>query len=499
MKSSLAFLALLTSVSFSTIETGSISKSLPSKFKVTASDHLIFSNARNDVDRTAPPTQLFLNEGKVRGEYGYWSGDIHFTNRYQPASNSKSSPLVSLEKKAIRYESRDWQIILGDSHQELGKGIALSLFSEPAFGIDNTLEGAVAKYRPENFELSFWGGRVNVISNPVAINPIDMRMKDRNVLMASGSLGYKFSPETRIGGHYLMTLNQRKSDLNLDKRLQTAGVNFSQDNIFDSMDFYAESNLMIPDKASKGLWVRDPLAKANYASLSWTESPWKIKSEIKDYTHFDFDFRRPPSLEEEVPLANVSNNFSDITAGKLYGEYLVLESGIKIYSSLLYGQDYLEGTNLYHGVTGGKISLGENSDIEMKIGYRTALNRSEISHGSVKGKFKTLPGQMIELELRKQFSRLQLNTSPSKENRNSLALTYTFSESWNMAGGYEYIPTNDSEIGRNFFNLGASYRRGALTSRAFIGDTSGGAQCAGGVCRQAPAYSGAMVEASYLF
>ncbi|NBX68788.1 MAG: hypothetical protein EBR01_07495 [Proteobacteria bacterium] len=499
MKSALAFLLLIGPFAYSASETVSLSESLPSRFKVTASDHLIFSNAKNDVDQTSSAEQLFLNEGKIRAEFGDWSGDIHFTNRYQPNPNLNTRPSITLEKKTLQFESKDWQLVLGDSHQELGRGIAVSLFNEPAFGIDTTLEGAAVKYRPEGFEFNLWGGRVNAISNPVAINPVDMRMKDRNVLMASSSMAVKLSSDSRLGGHYLMTVNQRKSDLDLDDRFQTAGLTFSQDNIYESIDLYTEANMMLSDKASKGQWIRRPLARANYASISWTEAPWKFKAELKDYSHFDFDFRKPPSMEEEVPLANVPNNFSDITAGKLYAEYLVLGNGSKGYSSMLYGRDRLENADLYHAVTGGKISLSSKSEIEMKIGYRAVLERSEITHGSVKGKLKTLPGQMAELELRKQFSRLQLNTSPSKEDRNSVYLTYSFSESWNVTGGLEFIPTNDAEIGRQFFNLGTSYRRGALATRAFVGDTSGGAQCAGGVCRQAPAYSGAMFEASYLF
>jgi Family of unknown function (DUF6029) len=251
--------------------------------------------------------------------------------------------------------------------------------------------------------------------------------------------------------------------------------------------------------ASEGNWVRNPTAKASFTSLSWSENPWKVKLEVKDYSRFDFDFRKPPSLEEDVPLANVPNNYSDITAGKLYTEYLLLGSGTKIYSSVLYGSDHLENATLVHGVTGTKVSLGIKSDVEMKVGYRTLVNHQQISHGSLKGKLKTYPGQSLEIELRKQLSRLQLNTSPSTEDRNSVAVTYTFSEDWNVTGGYEYIPTNDPETGNNFFNLGAVYKKGPLTSRAFIGQTSGGAQCAGGVCRQAPAYSGAMLEGTYAF
>jgi len=469
------------------------------QFKVSASDHLIFSNARNDVDRTAPPVQLLMNEGKLNLEYGEWDGKIHFTNRYQPNPDRKNTPSIKLEKKAVRFESRDWQLILGDSYQQFGKGIALSLFNEPAFGIDNTLEGGVAKYRPENFEISLMGGRVNAISTPVAINPIDMRMKDRNVLISGGNMGYKFSPESQVALYYLMTMNQRKSDLDLDKRFQTFGANFTQDNLGEAFDFYAESNVMVSDKALKGQWVRSPLARANYLTLSWSEAPWKVKLEAKDYDQFDFDFRKPPSLEEDVPLANVPNNFSDITAGRLYGEYHLVSMGRKVYSSMLYGKDRLENGDLYHGVSGAKVSLGEKAEVEIKFGYRVVLGQQEISHGSLKTKTKTFSGQIAELEVRKQLSRLQLNTNPSKEDRNSLLFSYSFSESWSGNAGFEYIPTNDLELGKNFYNAGVSYRRGSLVSRAFVGDTSGGAQCAGGICRQAPAYSGAMLEASYLF
>ncbi|MFM8313062.1 MAG: DUF6029 family protein [Deltaproteobacteria bacterium] len=499
MKKSLAFLALMVSTGFSATESSSLTESKPSSFRVTASDHLIFSNAKNDVDPTAPPNQLFLNEGKVRAELGDWRGDIHFSNRFQPSSKTDRTPSIFLEKKSISYDSKNWQLIFGDSHQELGRGIAVSLFSEPAFGIDNTLEGGVAKFRPDNFEVTLWGGRVNVLRSPVAINPVDMRMKDRNVLMVSGSMGYKFSSDSRLGAHYLMTMNQRKSDLDLDKRFQTAGTTFSQDNIFDSIDLYVESNVMIPDVASKGKWVRSPLARAGYMSLSWSEAPWKVKFEAKDYDHFDFDFRRPPSLEEDVPLANVPNNFSNITAGRLYGEYLVSGLSSKVYSSLLYGVDRLDDADLYHAVVGSKLATTERSEMDFKLGCRTVVGHSQIYHGSIKGKVKTLPGQMAELELRKQQSRLQIDTNPSREDRNAVSLTYSFSEYWNVTGGFEYIPTNDNELGKNFFNLGTSYRKGALTTRAFVGDTSGGAQCAGGVCRQAPPFSGAMLEASYLF
>jgi hypothetical protein len=499
MKLFLIVCSLYSGLAFSASETGTLSESFSHRFKVSASDHLIFSNARNDVDRTAPPVQLLMNEGKLNLEYGKWNGNIHFSNRYEPNPDQKSSPSIKLEKKAVRFESRDWQVILGDSYQQLGKGIALSLFSEPAFGIDNTLEGGVAKYRPENFEVSLMGGRINVISTPVAINSVDMRMKDRNVLMSGGNLGYKFSPESQFALYYLMTMNQRKSDLDLDNRLQTFGVNFSQDNLAEAFDFYAESNVMISDKASKGQWVRNPLARANYLALSWSEAPWKVKFEAKDYDQFDFDFRKPPSLEEDVPLANVPNNFSDVTAGRLYGEYHLLSVGSKVYSSMLYGKDRLEKGDLYHALSGAKMSLGERAEAEIKFGYRWVAGHQQIYHGSLKGKTKTFPGQMAEIEIRKQLSRLQLNTNPSKEDRNSLLFSYGFSESWSGTAGFEYIPTNDLELGKNFYNLGVSYRRGPFVSRAFVGDTSGGAQCAGGVCRQAPAYSGAMFEASYLF
>lgn len=118
---SLGSLLLLCSISWGASELGSISESVSSRFQVNASDHLIFSSAKNDVDQTAPPTQTLMNEGKLHSEYGYWNGDIHFTNRYEPDPNKRSSPTFNLEKKSLRFESKDWQFILGDSHPQLGE------------------------------------------------------------------------------------------------------------------------------------------------------------------------------------------------------------------------------------------------------------------------------------------------------------------------------------------------------------------------------------------
>ena len=64
MKRAFTFLATLSVVGFSIGEIGSTSDSFSNTVRVSASNHLIFSSANNDVDKSLPPVKSFLNEGK---------------------------------------------------------------------------------------------------------------------------------------------------------------------------------------------------------------------------------------------------------------------------------------------------------------------------------------------------------------------------------------------------------------------------------------------------
>jgi hypothetical protein len=77
-------------------------------------------------------------------------------------------------------------------------------------------------------------------------------------------------------------------------------------------------------------------------------------------------------------------------------------------------------------------------------------------------------------------------------------LGYTFSERWSATMGYEYIPVGTPGT-QHYVNVGGNYHDGPFQAKAFVGKTSGGSLCSGGVCLPVPAYTGAYVETIYTF
>ena len=124
--------------------------------------------------------------------------------------------------------------------------------------------------------------------------------------------------------------------------------------------------------------------------------------------------------------------------------------------------------------------------------------KNNLAHISSKLSFPTFRRQSIEVVALKQFQRKDFVLGTS-EDRSLLELTYTFSDALNSTVGYEYIPTNSDSVGKHFANVGAGLKQGALSSRCFLGQTSGGTRCSGGVCRVVPPYTGAMLETTYTF
>jgi hypothetical protein len=60
----------------------------------------------------------------------------------------------------------------GDSLQEFGRGVSLSLYKDDVFGIYNTVQGAAIHGQSEELEGTIFGGRINGLNAPVALNPL---------------------------------------------------------------------------------------------------------------------------------------------------------------------------------------------------------------------------------------------------------------------------------------------------------------------------------------
>lgn len=452
-------------------------------------NHAILSNAHADGDPNEPSTSLLMHENSLQTEYGNYRLGIDFANRLTPDGDRNLNRLT-LEKKMAMATLGNWELVAGDSHQELGRGIALSLYRDPVFGLDNTIEGASVRYQPEGAVAGLFVGRVNALRVPVAINPTATSIVDNELLMLGTHANGIVAPDMRLGAHYVFAANRPLESSDFNKNYHTLGATFQQDNIGDEWDIYAESNILVT--RNYGVLASDvPNGFGSYGSVSWAPYPWKAKLEVKDYRDYAFEFRRPPTLEEDI-IESV--NTEAVTASRLSVEHRQVESKTTLFGSYLAGRDRLVNATIHHGVAGSRFLGPLGLEMEARAGYRALPGKSDLAHAALKAKAKTFKGQAAELSYRKLYEHINLDSSPTVKDRNLFDFTYTFSELFNVSVGYEYFPRASETAGNHFFNGGANLRLGSLTTRAFVGKTNGGTLCSGGVCRQIPPYTGAYVE-----
>jgi hypothetical protein len=138
-------------------------------FTWTITDHSLVTSAKDPGDPTLPASNVLAHQTVLGAELGSFSTSLAFSNRFSQTGDPSQNKPILLDKKTLSGEWENWEIRLGDSHQEFGRGIALALFNNPVFGVDNTLEGGSLKYRDSVIEVSAFGGKVNALQAPVAI------------------------------------------------------------------------------------------------------------------------------------------------------------------------------------------------------------------------------------------------------------------------------------------------------------------------------------------
>lgn len=475
------------------IQEGSLS--LP--FSWSISDRALMTSAQDPGDPELPAQNVLSHQATLGASYSVFSTQVAFTNRLSQDQDPLIDRPFILDKKSLVGEGENWELRLGDSYQEFGRGIALALFNNPAFGVDNTLEGASAKFRWESGEVLGFAGRVNALEAPVAINPLDSLTVGREVLLGGGAITGQWG-KTKVATHYHITTSQPEGQP-INRKYQTLGLQIESRDLLPGVDAYAESNVMDWESARyKQELEAKPRAYASFASLSYSDLNLKTKLEVKDYREFFYDFQRPPTLEEDIVLAT---NNSDVSAVRLQAEgRLGANRQVSVGTSFLTGNDRELETSIYHPLVFSKLKLQKGWDLELRGGYRWMPEKNNLAHASLKTKIKTYKGQYLEVELRKQNLNQAISSPiPIREERNAALTTYTFSEKFNLGVGYEHMPTNLPELGNHFVNASATYQTGLMTARAFIGQTSGGTQCSSGVCRQVPPYTGAYLETSLAF
>jgi len=474
---------------------GALLEAAAGQANVTISGHtLVFS--RKDEDAAVANRNLMLHETSVRGGYYQYNLGADFSSQLPITKGADANKPFTLEKKYVTADWDHWELDLGDSHVELGKGLALSLYRDPVFGIDNTVEGANLRYSDDTVKVGAFVGRVNELKVPVAVNPVLNSTLERNVYLAGGDIKGKVGGGVTAGAHYLFSSQQSKADGTFDRYWNTIGASLSREGADDGIDAYLESNVLLTKRQTETTSDMLPTGYGTYGSVSFVPAPWKFKLEAKDYRDYRFEFRRPPTLEEDI-VETV--NTQDVSAGKLSAEYRFLEAGAFTRVSYLLGDDRQKSAAIHHGVVAGGFKGPGRTAFELSAGYRYMPAVADLTHAAVKAKVPTFDGQSVEVGVRRLMNRTDIARVPVRDDKQIVDLTYNFSSKFNLGAGVEVVPTNAEDVGKYFFNASATLKLGAFMARAFAGSTSGGTMCSGGVCRQVPKFSGGSLESTYSF
>ncbi|MBI3296499.1 MAG: hypothetical protein HYZ71_17375 [Deltaproteobacteria bacterium] len=460
--------------------------------KATLQEHVLIGNVAAPDDPGAPAERRFLNYLSAGSEIGRINFGADLTTMMTEFQNTGVDRLVSLEKKHVSYVGDDLRADLGDSTQLLGRGIALDLYRDDVFGIYNTLEGLSARYDASFAKISGFAGRVNALVAPVALNPIEYPLTDRQMMLAGGVAELNAFEGSRLGLH-AFTAQQMTTDNTESWAWNTVGAVVAQDNVLEGIDVYLEPNIVLRDHSLFGKNSALSPSFGTFVSIAMSPDQWKIKLEAKDYRNYDFGFRRPPTLEDEL-IASLNNE--DVSLARFQAERRV--GPLALTASVAAGYDRVIRTQIYHGIIGSRFHWGRD-ELELKAGYRLMPGDNDITHAAVKFKVGTFAGQSLEMNLRRQLEAHRISTTPFNNDRNLVEATYNFSERWSLGLGFENVPTNPASLGADFFNANIAYKAGAKSARAFLGSTSGGARCSGGVCRVVPPFSGALLEGYYSF
>jgi hypothetical protein len=465
-----------------------------SQASFSAAGHTLVFSREDEIDPSAPSQNLMLHETTLRSGYRQYGLGVEFTSQLPFTKISGEHKPFNLEKKYATADWEKWKLVLGDNHVELGKGLALSLYRDAVFGIDNTLEGATVAYSGSGLRATAFGGRVNALRVPIALNPVGNPLLDRQVLMAGAEVKGKVVSDLAVGGHYLYASNRPTAGE--DRRWNTIGASLAREGASDGVDAYLESNVLLTQRVGRNGIESLPSGYGTYASLSWVPAPWKFRVEGKDYRDYRFEFRRPPTLEEDiVETVNTEN----VSAARVSAEYRFLEAQAFAKASYLVGDDRLKQSNIHHGVVGGGFKGPGKTAWEVSAGYRVMPTLSDLTHAAIKSKIPTFEGQSVEVAVRRFLTRTDLSREVVRNDKHILDVTYNFSPKFNVGAGMELVPTNSVDTGKRFFNGSANVRLGAFALKGFVGTTSGGTLCSGGVCRTVPPFSGGSLESTYAF
>ena len=419
---------------------------------------------------------------------------------------------LRLERFLLQYDRARWVLVAGDTFQQLGRGIALSLRKVDEVGRDVSLQGGELQYRGDSLRAGLFAGRVN----PTNLDPVSQfHVPDPGDALVGGSTQGMPLDGATLGLHAVY-LDPRR-DL-LPQRVvaepdyaATVGGSIELADLVPWAAVYAEGDVQqrrLGGKTSPGYAAYATLDAFTDDVVALVEGIWLSGFEMRGSPDPSvgsrFIYNQPPTLQrmQEEVLTN-----RDVLGSRLRLQADLAAVNLVVFANgLLRFEDYAESSRIrqLHAWAGIEWSPSDGlGRLNVQVGHR-----QEEQNGA---RLKSL--QHVELDyLQPLFSAVALHLASDTELRRRPGNRWV--------RGTTSLGVERAGLGAVTFELGydterwaadnpprrpldrALYFAGIIVAKpssdievsATMGSERGGLKCIAGVCREFPPFRGVRLQ-----
>jgi len=401
-------------------------------------------------------------------------------------------------------------LTLGDSHVQLGRGIALSLRKVDELGTDQALRGGSVAWQADQFSAMAFAGRTNVAN----LDGVTQRfLEDPDDTLAGGSFTLHLG-RADLAFHGLYLKPHTPLLANNDDDNTVLGGTYLELPATDWLTFYAEGAVEQYQLATSKFTGTAAYASADvdlgFVSLLLEGlylDQFQVAGSRNEVLGQAHAYNQPPTLERLDQEVLDSQN---VRGGRMKLSRSFFEGDLVVYVSGMYRQSgpQTAAIDAVHGYGGFELTYGGGaSRWNLSGGWRQETQADatdpfkKMAHAETDWVQAIGGGYALHFNVLHE-SRQLVESGASGANdyvRGSTLFGIDYS-------GFGSIM---AEIGYDTFNpqLQQTFFAGIIawdaaqwaTVRAVLGSQRGGIKCIGGVCRDFPAFSGARLEASVYY
>jgi hypothetical protein len=300
----------------------------------------------------------FYNSSSLFLKFRNWSGGVNLLGRNyykQATSFTMDDPEVFLYRKYVQYTAKNFEVLAGDFHSMLGRGLVLSVLQNDKAYRDRTVLGGDFQFHSKGWQLRALGGRV------------EDEMRQQKWSVAGGEISRNYWKGNRVGFH-TSYIHDKKTWENMSDRL-TWSVSWNADKLPGGFSYYAEIARMNLHNSYDG--------SAYYSNVGWTRKSLAFMFEYKKYRDFDNRLNNPPSAdrgEEGIDL-------TDSETLRLYSQYSFFNPDIIAFVSVgRVREANASGPQVYAGVSASEMGAGR-LDFSFSYNFRQTYYPVKIVDG----------------------------------------------------------------------------------------------------------------------